>query len=420
MALFSSSPSIPGRVSQSYFSYRLRPTQAFFFLRKFSSVRTTFSLSKIHSTAFSAPSSSSSFSSPSSRLLGVQRTSRLLQTNTLLLSHRGRHSALRSFIPSTQLPSHPSSVSPYNYSVKNTPHHPRSPTSQGDLSFNRTSSEAASSVYSFLTPQIEGKRFLHTGCVLLSLPHKRSHGTPVISLGTAPSVSQYAATRQGGKISSLLSNLQQTRAWSTESGEASAPDSSTSSSSSSSKSTDPWQRQTRPIKKLLVANRGEIAVRVHRACKELGITSVGIYSQEDSQALHRQVFDECYLVGKGLSPVGAYLNYPNIIEIAQRHNVDAIHPGYGFLSENSEFAAAVERAGIMLVGPPPEVIQRMGDKVEARKAADMAKVQSVPGTNSPVNTYEEAEEVCRDIGFPVMLKAAYGGGGRGMRRVFQH
>lgn len=95
-------------------------------------------------------------------------------------------------------------------------------------------------------------------------------------------------------------------------------------------------------------------------------------------------------------------------------------PGYGFLSENSEFAAAVERAGLMLVGPSPEVIQRMGDKVEARKAAEMANVQSVPGTNAPVNTYEEAEEVCRDIGFPVMLKAAYGGGGRGMRRVFQH
>ncbi|CBZ53110.1 hypothetical protein NCLIV_028990 [Neospora caninum Liverpool] len=180
-----------------------------------------------------------------------------------------------------------------------------------------------------------------------------------------------------------------------------------------------WQRPVRPIKKLLVANRGEIAVRVHRACKELGITSVGIYSQEDSQALHRQVFDESYLVGRGLSPVAAYLHYPDIIDVALRYNVDAIHPGYGFLSENAEFAAAVEDAGIMLVGPPPEVIRLMGDKVEARSTAEKANVQAVPGTNEPVTNFDEAAEVCRQIGFPVMLKAAYGGGGRGMRRVFR-
>ncbi|PFH33418.1 pyruvate carboxylase [Besnoitia besnoiti] len=180
-----------------------------------------------------------------------------------------------------------------------------------------------------------------------------------------------------------------------------------------------WERRVRPIKKLLVANRGEIAVRVHRACKELGITSVGIYSQEDSLSLHRQVFDESYLVGKGLSPVAAYLHYPDIIDVALKCNVDAIHPGYGFLSENAEFAAAVEDAGIMLVGPPPEVIRRMGDKVEARTAAELAGVQAVPGTSTPVTSLEEAADFCKQIGFPVMLKAAYGGGGRGMRRVFR-
>ncbi|KEP61320.1 UNVERIFIED_CONTAM: pyruvate carboxylase [Hammondia hammondi] len=180
-----------------------------------------------------------------------------------------------------------------------------------------------------------------------------------------------------------------------------------------------WQRPVRPIRKLLVANRGEIAVRIHRACKELGITSVGIYSQEDSQAFHRQVFDESYLVGRGLSPVAAYLHYPDIIDVALRHNVDAIHPGYGFLSENAEFAAAVENAGLMLVGPPPEVIRLMGDKVEARSTAERANVQAVPGTNEPVTDFEEAAAFCRQIGFPVMLKAAYGGGGRGMRRVFR-
>lgn len=172
-----------------------------------------------------------------------------------------------------------------------------------------------------------------------------------------------------------------------------------------------------PIRSVLVANRGEIAIRVFRACTELGIRSVAIYSEQDKMHMHRQKADESYLVGKGLPPVQAYLNIPEIIRIAKENNVDAVHPGYGFLSERSDFAQACIDAGLRFIGPTPKVVQQMGDKVAAREAAIDAGVAVVPGTPGPVNTSEEAMEFCLKHGLPVIFKAAYGGGGRGMRVV---
>ncbi|XP_021370630.1 pyruvate carboxylase, mitochondrial-like isoform X2 [Mizuhopecten yessoensis] len=173
----------------------------------------------------------------------------------------------------------------------------------------------------------------------------------------------------------------------------------------------------RVIKKLMVANRGEIAIRVFRACTEMNIRTVAIYSEQDMMHLHRQKADESYIIGKGLAPVAAYLNIPDIIRIAKENDVDAIHPGYGFLSERSDFAQSIINEGIKFVGPSPEVVRKMGDKVEARQAAISAGVQVVPGTDSPVQSVEEAKEFCNKHGLPVIFKAAYGGGGRGMRVV---
>lgn len=173
----------------------------------------------------------------------------------------------------------------------------------------------------------------------------------------------------------------------------------------------------RPIKSVLVANRGEIAIRVFRACTELGIRSVAVYSEQDRMHMHRQKADESYLIGKGLTPVEAYLCIPEIIRTAKENKVDAIHPGYGFLSERSDFAQACLENGIRFIGPSPEVVQKMGDKVAARQTAIKAGVQVVPGTDHPVTTAQEAHEFCVKYGLPVMLKAAYGGGGRGMRVV---
>ncbi|XP_077522366.1 pyruvate carboxylase isoform X2 [Amblyomma americanum] len=175
--------------------------------------------------------------------------------------------------------------------------------------------------------------------------------------------------------------------------------------------------EVKPIKKILVANRGEIAIRVFRACYELGINSVAIYSEQDKMHMHRQKADEAYLIGKGLSPVEAYLSIPEIIRIAQENHVDAIHPGYGFLSERSDFAQAVIDAGIRFIGPTPDVMAKMGDKIAARQSAISADVQVVPGTDKPVSTTEEAMAFCKEHGLPVIFKAAYGGGGRGMRVV---
>ncbi|XP_026668283.1 pyruvate carboxylase, mitochondrial-like [Ceratina calcarata] len=177
--------------------------------------------------------------------------------------------------------------------------------------------------------------------------------------------------------------------------------------------------QYKPIRSVLVANRGEIAIRVFRACTELGIRSVAIYSEQDKMQMHRQKADEGYIVGRGLPPVQAYLNIPEIIKVAKENDVDAIHPGYGFLSERSDFAEAVINAGIRFIGPSPKVVQQMGDKVAARQAAIEAEVPIVPGTDGPVTTSDEAMEFCMKHGLPVIFKAAYGGGGRGMRVVRQ-
>lgn len=173
----------------------------------------------------------------------------------------------------------------------------------------------------------------------------------------------------------------------------------------------------KPIRSVLVANRGEIAIRVFRACNELGIRSVAVYSEQDKMHMHRQKADESYMVGKGLAPVEAYLSIPEIIRVCKENDVDAVHPGYGFLSERSDFAQAVIDAGLRFIGPSPKVVQQMGDKVAARKAAIEAGVPIVPGTDGPVTTKEEALDFCKKHGLPVIFKAAYGGGGRGMRVV---
>ncbi|XP_047132753.1 pyruvate carboxylase, mitochondrial isoform X1 [Hydra vulgaris] len=171
------------------------------------------------------------------------------------------------------------------------------------------------------------------------------------------------------------------------------------------------------IKKLLIANRGEIAVRIARAGTEAGIRTVAIYSEQDSKQVHRQKADEAYLIGKGMPPVAAYLNIGEIVRIAKEHDVDAIHPGYGFLSERHDFARACIKNGIKFIGPSPEVLYMMGDKIQARKAAIANNIPVVPGTDSPVKKIDEVAAFCEKYGYPVILKAAYGGGGRGMRVV---
>ncbi|KAM9497783.1 pyruvate carboxylase, mitochondrial-like isoform 2-T3 [Salvelinus alpinus] len=176
----------------------------------------------------------------------------------------------------------------------------------------------------------------------------------------------------------------------------------------------------KPIKKVMVANRGEIAIRVFRACTELGIRTVAVYSEQDTGQMHRQKADEAYLIGKGLPPVAAYLDIPDIIKVAKENDVDAIHPGYGFLSERSDFAQACADAGVRFIGPSPEVVRKMGDKVEARAIAIRAGVPVVPGTDGPVTCLSEAQEFSNTHGFPIIFKAAYGGGGRGMRVVKEY
>ena len=171
------------------------------------------------------------------------------------------------------------------------------------------------------------------------------------------------------------------------------------------------------MKKLLVANRSEIAVRIFRSASELNLRTVAIYAEEDRFGVHRFKADEAYLVGKGKGPVAAYLDIESIISLAKEKKVDMIHPGYGFLSENAEFARACEDAGIVFVGPSPDLLQRMGDKVAAKKAADEAGVPTLPATPNPVSKPAEALKWGRKIGFPLIIKAAFGGGGRGMRVV---
>ena len=171
------------------------------------------------------------------------------------------------------------------------------------------------------------------------------------------------------------------------------------------------------MKKLLVANRSEIAVRIFRSASELNLRTVAIYAEEDRFGVHRFKADEAYLVGKGKGPVAAYLDIDSIISLAKEKKVDMIHPGYGFLSENANFARACEEAGIVFVGPSPELLERMGDKVAAKKAADEAGVPTLPATPNPVSKPAEALKWGRKIGFPLIIKAAFGGGGRGMRVV---
>lgn len=173
----------------------------------------------------------------------------------------------------------------------------------------------------------------------------------------------------------------------------------------------------RKIEKILVANRGEIAIRIFRACTELKIKTVAIYSREDSGAIHRFKADEAYLVGQGKKPIDAYLDIEEIIAIAKDADVDAIHPGYGFLSENVAFAQRCEEEGIIFIGPKSIHLDMFGDKVKAREQAIAAGIPVIPGTDGPVNSLDEVEVFAKQYGFPVMIKAALGGGGRGMRLV---
>ena len=173
----------------------------------------------------------------------------------------------------------------------------------------------------------------------------------------------------------------------------------------------------RPIKKLLVANRSEIAIRIMRAASELGIRTVAIYAQEDRFCPHRFKADEAYQLNKDKGPVGAYLDIEGIVTLAVEKGVDAIHPGYGFLSENPQFARACADAGILFIGPEPEVLERMGDKTAAREVARQLNVPILEGTDEPVSDRKQALAIAKKIGFPLIIKAAFGGGGRGMRVV---
>ncbi|HJF32162.1 MAG TPA: pyruvate carboxylase [Sporosarcina psychrophila] len=171
------------------------------------------------------------------------------------------------------------------------------------------------------------------------------------------------------------------------------------------------------IKKILVANRGEIAIRVFRACTELNIPTVGIYSTEDSGSFHRYKADESYLVGEGKKPIDAYLDIEGIIAIAKDSGANAIHPGYGFLAENTEFARRLEEEGIIFIGPSSKQLDMFGDKVKAREQAINAGIPVIPGSDGPVSTVREVETFGESNGYPIIIKASLGGGGRGMRIV---
>ena len=168
------------------------------------------------------------------------------------------------------------------------------------------------------------------------------------------------------------------------------------------------------IKKVLIANRGEIAVRVIRACRELDIVSVAVYSEADREALHVKLADEAYCIGPAPAK-DSYLNMANLIAVAQHAQVDAIHPGYGFLAENAEFAEACAAYDIVFIGPRPEAIRKMGDKAVARSTMQQAGVPVVPGTDGLIGDREAAALLAREIGYPVIVKATAGGGGKGMR-----
>ncbi|HLS60641.1 MAG TPA: acetyl-CoA carboxylase biotin carboxylase subunit [Virgibacillus sp.] len=168
------------------------------------------------------------------------------------------------------------------------------------------------------------------------------------------------------------------------------------------------------IKKVLIANRGEIAVRIIRACKELDIETVAVYSEADQESLHVQLADEAYCIGPALSK-DSYLNFANVMSVATLAGADAIHPGYGFLAENADFAEICNECNIIFIGPTPEAIQKMGIKDVARETMDQANVAIVPGSQGIIESEDEAMEIANNIGYPVIIKATAGGGGKGIR-----
>lgn len=170
------------------------------------------------------------------------------------------------------------------------------------------------------------------------------------------------------------------------------------------------------FKKILIANRGEIACRVIRACREMNISTVAVYSEADAGALHVRMADEAHLIGPP-SSAESYLRGEKILDAARHSGAEAIHPGYGFLSENAGFVRHVTQAGLTFIGPPPEAMDAMGGKISARKIAIDAGVPVVPGTTEPLASYDDAHETAARFGYPVMLKASAGGGGKGMRLV---
>lgn len=171
------------------------------------------------------------------------------------------------------------------------------------------------------------------------------------------------------------------------------------------------------MKKILIANRGEIAVRIIRACHELELETVAVFAKDDEYGVHRFKADEAYEVGKGKKAIEAYLDMDDIIRVAKMTNADAIHPGYGFLAENEEFAKKCAEAGIVFIGPSVEHLATFGDKIAAKKAAIKAGLKTIPGSKEPVQSLDEVVDFANEYGYPIMVKAALGGGGRGMRIV---
>src|SRR5258707_5795559 len=168
------------------------------------------------------------------------------------------------------------------------------------------------------------------------------------------------------------------------------------------------------LSKILVANRAEIAIRVMRTCRELGIATVAVYSELDRDALHTRYADEAYALG-GQTAAESYLNTEAILDAIRKSGADGVHPGYGFFSENADFARTITAAGVTWIGPPPEAIEVMGDKISSRLAAQRAEVESVPGTTTPITDASEIVEFGNQFGYPIAIKAAYGGGSPGMK-----